>query len=102
MSKNSNKEQFTLKKSQFRFLYGFALRKSAGWTVIYSILLTDPNITTTEGLALGDSVETLTQIYGSNYTQQGSSRIYSGDAEQLILILQNDTVSSIEYRMIVK
>ena len=40
MSKNSNKEQFTLKKSQFRFLYGFALRKSAGWTVIYSILLT--------------------------------------------------------------
>ena len=70
--------------------------------VIYSILLTDPNITTTEGLALGDSTEKLTQIYGSNYTEQGSSRIYSGDAEQLILILQNDTVASIEYRMIVK
>ena len=40
MSKNSNKELSSLKKSQFRFLYGFALRKSAGWTVIYSILLT--------------------------------------------------------------
>ena len=70
--------------------------------LIYSILLTDPNITTTEGLALGDSVEKVTRLYGDNYTEQGTSRIYSGDAEQLILILQNDTVASIEYRMIVK
>ena len=29
-----------MKKSQFRFLYGFALKKSAGWIAIYSILLT--------------------------------------------------------------
>ncbi len=39
MSKNSNKELSALKKSQFGFLYGFALRKSAGWTTIYTILL---------------------------------------------------------------
>lgn len=39
MSKNSNKELSSLKKSQFGFLYGFALRKSAGWTAIYTILL---------------------------------------------------------------
>ena len=39
MSKNSNKDLSALKKSQFGFLYGFALRKSAGWTAIYSILL---------------------------------------------------------------
>lgn len=70
--------------------------------LIYSILLLDPNITTTEGLALGDPSTRAVELYGENYTQQGTSWIYSGDAEQLILILQGDTVASIEYRMIVK
>ena len=40
MSKNLNKDLSNMKKSQFRFLYGFALKKTAGWTAIYSILLT--------------------------------------------------------------
>lgn len=70
--------------------------------LIYSILLIDPNITTTEGLALGDPSSKAVDLYGENYIQQGSSWVYSGDAEQLILILQGDTVASIEYRMIVK
>lgn len=39
MSKNLNKNLTAFKKQQFCALYGFALKKSAGWTVIYSILL---------------------------------------------------------------
>ncbi len=40
MSKNLNKNLSDFKKSQFRFLYGFALKKCVGWIGIYSILLT--------------------------------------------------------------
>lgn len=39
LSKNSNKAQPALKRAQFGALYGFALKKSAGWSGIYSILL---------------------------------------------------------------
>ncbi len=70
--------------------------------LIYSILLTDPNAATPEGLALGDSKNTVTEIYGENFTEEGTSRVYSGDKEQLILIFQEDRVASIEYRMIVQ
>ena len=68
--------------------------------LIYSILLTDPNITTTEGLALGDDVQKMVSIYGEGYTQQGNAYVYTGDAELLYIIAQNDKVASIEYRMI--
>lgn len=70
--------------------------------LIYSILFIDPNITTTEGLALGDSTDKVLELYGDGYSVQGTSWVYSGDAEQLILILQGETVASIEYRMIVE
>ncbi len=70
--------------------------------LIYSILLTDPNITTTEGLALGDSVGKVVELYGEGYEQQGTAMVYTGDAEQLYIIVQGETVASIEYRMIVE
>ena len=70
--------------------------------LIYSILLTDPSVTTTEGLALGDSRQRMTELYGEAYTAQGAACTYTGDRELLIIILQNDTVASIEYRMIVE
>ena len=68
--------------------------------LIYSILLTDPNITTTEGLALGDTLQKMTEIYGDGYTQQGTAYVYTGDAETLNIIAQNDRIASIEYRML--
>lgn len=68
--------------------------------LIYSILLTDPNITTTEGLALGDDVQKVVSIYGDGYTQQGNAYVYTGDTELLYIIVQNEKVASIEYRMI--
>lgn len=68
--------------------------------LIYSILLTDPNITTAEGLALGDDLQKMTDLYGEGYTKQGNAYVYSGDAELLYIIVQNEKVASIEYRMI--
>ena len=68
--------------------------------LIYSILLTDPNITTTEGLALGDTLQKMVEVYGDGYSQQGSAYTYTGDAETLNIIAQNDRIASIEYRML--
>ena len=68
--------------------------------LIYSILLTDPNITTTEGLALGDTLQKMVEIYGDGYARQGSAYTYTGDAETLNIIVQNDRIASIEYRML--
>lgn len=70
--------------------------------VIYSILLTDPNITTPEGLALGDNVSQVLDLYGEGYTQEGNAYVYTGASNALYIILQGESVASIEYRMIVE
>lgn len=68
--------------------------------VIYSILLLDPNISTTEGLSLGDSAARVTELYGDGYTQEGTARVYMGKDTALYVILQGEHVASIEYRMV--
>ena len=67
---------------------------------IYLIYIIDPNITTPEGLALGDSLDRMLELYGDSYVQSGSAYEYSGGSTMLSIILQNDVVASIEYRMI--
>ena len=68
--------------------------------VIYSIYIIDPNITTPEGLALGDSLDRVMELYGEAYQQNGTAYEFSGNGTMLSIIIQNDTVGSIEYRMI--
>ena len=70
--------------------------------VIYSIYFIDPNLTTPEGLALGDDVARMEELYGTDYTQEGTACVYRGESTMLSIIVQNDTVNSIEYRMIVE
>lgn len=67
--------------------------------VIYSIYLLDPNTSTDEGLYLGDTLERAVEIYGSDYTENGTEIIYTRGQTQLILITQDGSVISIEYRM---
>lgn len=67
---------------------------------IYSILLLDPNVTTPEGLALGDSIAKMTELYGEDFTQDGTAYTYSGSGQLLYIIAQGETVASIEYRAI--
>lgn len=69
--------------------------------MIYSILLLDPNIATPEGLALGDDGAKVTALYGDGYTKEGTARVYTGTRSMLYIILQGQSVASIEYRMIV-
>lgn len=67
--------------------------------VIYSIFFVDPNITTDEGLALGDDVQKMIDLYGENYVQEGTAYIYTGGNTVLSVLVQNDVVTSIEFRM---
>lgn len=68
--------------------------------VIYSIYLIDPNLTTPEGLALGDPMSRAEELYGAGYVSDGTSRCYTSGGAMLILLLDsNDNIFSIEYRM---
>ena len=66
---------------------------------IYSIYFTDPNLPTTEGLYLGDTVDNMKALYGEDYEMEGSSYNYTGGETMLAIITQNDVVTSIEYRL---
>lgn len=66
---------------------------------VYSIYFIDPNLPTTEGLRLGDTVDDMQSLYGENYAAEGTSYTYTRGDTLLIIIAQNDVVVSIEYRL---
>lgn len=66
---------------------------------IYSIYFIDPNLPTTEGLRLGDTVGDMKSLYGENYEMVGTSYDYTGGDTVLSIVTQNDVVVSIEYRL---
>ncbi len=65
--------------------------------IVYSIYFIDANITTTEGLALGDSRDDVLSLYGDDYEESGRALVYTKGNTQLSIILQDDVVISIEY-----
>ncbi len=67
---------------------------------IYSIYFKDPAAATPEGLSLGDGVEKVTELYGTDYQAEGTAYQYTSGKTLLSIIIQNDTVVSIEYRLI--
>ena len=66
---------------------------------IYSIYFIDPNLPTTEGLRMGDTVDDMKSLYGENYEMVGTSYDYTGEDTVLSIVTQNDVVVSIEYRL---
>lgn len=66
---------------------------------IYSIYFMDPNLPTTEGLCLGDTVDDMISLYGEDYEAEGTACTYTRGETSLIIITRNDVVVSIEYRL---
>lgn len=66
---------------------------------VYSIYFIDPNLPTTEGLRLGDTLDEMRTLYGEDYEEEGTSCIYTRGETSLIIITKNDIVVSIEYRL---
>ena len=69
--------------------------------VIYSIYLLDANTPTAEGLYVGDDLARVTELYGSDYTENDTELTFTKGNTTLNLILDGETVISIEYRMAV-
>ena len=68
---------------------------------IYSVYILDPNVTTPEGLALGDSKDSVVALYGAGYQDNGNEYVYQAGDTILDIIFQGDSVASIEYRLAV-
>lgn len=66
---------------------------------IYSIYFIDSNLSTPEGLSLGDSVDDMKSFYGEDCVVEETSYTYTRGETSLIVIIQNDVVFSIEYRL---
>lgn len=67
---------------------------------IYSIYLMDPAVATTEGLKVSDPASRVTELYGEDYVLDGTAYVYTYEAAVLTVVIQNDTVLSIEYRQL--
>lgn len=66
---------------------------------IYSIYFVDPNLPTTEGLRLGDTVDDMISLYGEGYEAEENVYAYKRGETSLIMITKNNIVVSIEYRL---
>lgn len=69
--------------------------------VIYSIYLLDANTPTMEGLYVGDDLTRVTELYGTGYIQNDTELTFTKGDTTLNLLMDGETVISIEYRMAV-
>ena len=64
---------------------------------VYSIYFLDPNLPTTEGLCLGDSVDDMKALYGETYEVEENAYIYTRGETLLTIVTKNNIIISIEY-----
>lgn len=65
--------------------------------LVSAISLTDDVVTTPEGVYNGCSLADVTAAYGADYTEEGGMVVYKKDGMKLCFIVQDDTVTSIQY-----
>lgn len=66
---------------------------------IYSIYFIDSNLSTPEGLSLGDTVDDMKSLYGEDCAVEETSYTYTRGDTSFVVIVQDGVVFSIEYRM---
>jgi hypothetical protein len=66
--------------------------------IIYSIAIFDPNVCTDEGLYLGDDMARVIELYGEDYTENGTAMVYTKGNTELTIILQNGFVVDMEFK----
>lgn len=69
--------------------------------VIYSIYLVDANTPTSEGLYVGDDLARVEELYGTDYETNDTELTFTKGNTTLNLLMEGETVISIEYRMAV-
>lgn len=61
------------------------------------IILKDDAVSTAEGIYIGCSRENVTNAYGTDCKEEGSMLTFNKDGMKLCFLLENDTVTSIQY-----
>lgn len=68
---------------------------------IYSVYILDDSVATPEGLKIGDSVETVVELYGSEFQDNDGEYVYTQGEVMLSILFDGDAVTSIEYLLVV-
>lgn len=68
---------------------------------IYSIYLLDDTVSTKEGVKITDDVSKMKEVYGSEYTKQGESYLYSKNGTTLQFYTSNGVIIGIEYSIVI-
>ena len=66
---------------------------------IFSIVFTNNEVTTIEGLRIGDSLEKIINVYGKDYIKENNQIIYTSQNTKITFILENDIIEEIRYHM---
>ncbi len=69
---------------------------------VLSIYFLNPNMKTTEGLSIGDTIQKMQELYGTDYEQDANLYTYKKDHTNLKIIVEDEIVKSIEYYNIVE
>lgn len=81
--------------------YQITTYEKEGKEYIYDVYFLDDSVTTAEGIYIGCSLDEVISAYGENYTEDNGKYTFEKDAMQLIFLMDNDTVQTIEYSGIV-
>lgn len=64
---------------------------------VSTVILKDDAVSTAENIYIGSSMADVTNAYGTDYAEQGSMLVYHKDGMKLCILMENDTVTSIQY-----
>lgn len=68
-----------------------------GTDKVLSIYFLNDQVSTTEGVKIGDSLSSMLEVYSDGYEQLDTQYTYSKGLTQLRFIVENDAITSIEY-----
>ena len=68
-----------------------------GVDYVSAVILLDDTVTTPEGLSIGDSADKVTELYGAATTSDDTQIVYEKEDMKLIILLQDEVVTSIQY-----
>ena len=64
---------------------------------VLSVYFLNDQVSTTEGVKIGDSMDKMVETYGDSYEQLETQYTYTKGLTQLKFIVENDVITSIEY-----
>lgn len=68
-----------------------------GTDKVLSIYFLNDQVSTTEGVKIGDSLDKMTEVYGTDYEQLDTQYTYTKGLTQIRFIVEDGSITSIEY-----